>query len=167
VNLGTSLVSGAAAALAVEAWWKPRYGRKRAAVLLRAEIQRNRELIEDRLPKLDERVRVWRDFRLPRIALDATLGDLGYLPTTVAQAVIGLYHDYAAILRAYELQVEAFEETRGEEALHERKVKNFQETRLVLTVLMTRAIKASASLEEQLETEAARSLWPGRRPRLA
>jgi hypothetical protein len=39
LNVGLSLLSGAGGALLLEVWWKPRHARKRAAVLLRAEIQ--------------------------------------------------------------------------------------------------------------------------------
>jgi hypothetical protein len=57
LNVGLSLLSGAGGALLLEVWWKPRQARKRAAVLLRAEIQENRDFIQARLPEMDERTR--------------------------------------------------------------------------------------------------------------
>jgi hypothetical protein len=83
-NIVLSLLSGTGGALILDLWWKPRYARKRAAVLLRAEIQKNRDLLEDRLPLGGQRVRIWRDFMLPRIALDATVADLGHFPEPLA-----------------------------------------------------------------------------------
>jgi hypothetical protein len=166
LNVILSLMSGAGGALILDLWWKPRYARKRSAVLLRAEIQKNRDLLEDRLPFGGDRVRIWRDFMLPRIALDATIGDLGHFPVALAEATIWLYHDYAKILRAYELQVEAFNDTIGPGEPDERTKENFRVCRTVLLQLMTRGVKASDEMIEQLDTELARSLWPGRRPRL-
>ena len=135
-------------------------------MLLRAEIQKNRELLEDRLPPAGDRVRIWRDLILPHIALDATISDLGHFPVPLAEATIRLYHDYAKILRAYELQVEAFNDTIGPTAPDERKTENFKATRLVLLQLMTRGLRASDDVMEQLDAELAKSLWPGRRDRM-
>jgi len=163
LTFGMSLFGGAGGALLLDLWWKPRYAKKRAAVLLSAEVQKNRDLIEDRLPKIDGRTRIWRDFILPRIALDATIADLGHFPVPVAQAVVCLYHDYARILRTYDLQVEAFNDTIGPGEPDERLTKNFEQSSLALLQVMTRGVQASNEMLEALEVEAARSLWPGRR----
>jgi hypothetical protein len=166
LNVVLSLLSGAGGALILDLWWKPRHSRRRAAVLLRAEIQKNRDLLADRLPQGGDRIRLWRDFLLPRIALDATIGDLGHFPVPLAEATISLYHDYTRILRVYELQVEAFNDTIGPGVPDDRKTENFMATRGVLLQLMTRATSASDEVIEQLDSEVARSLWPGRRSRL-
>jgi hypothetical protein len=85
LNVGLSLLSGAGGALLLEVWWKPRHARKRAAVLLRAEIQENRDFIQARLPEMDERTRIRRDLLLPKVAPDAAVSDLGYFPLPLAQ----------------------------------------------------------------------------------
>jgi hypothetical protein len=41
LNFAAGLVSGAGGTVLIESWLKPRQARKRAAVLLRAEIQKN------------------------------------------------------------------------------------------------------------------------------
>jgi hypothetical protein len=158
------LFGGAGGALLLELWLKPRQARQRAAVLLRAEVRKNRDLLEDRLPKLDENVRVWRDLMLPTIALDATTDDLGHLPVELAEQVVRLYHDYEKILRAYELQVEVFNQGLGRQP-DGRQQKNFEAASAALLHVMTRGITASDEVLKGLEVEAARSVLPGRRLR--
>jgi hypothetical protein len=166
VSIVLSLLSGAGGALILDVWWKPRHARRRAAVLLRAEIQKNRDLIEDALPRGGDRIVIRRDLILPHIALDATIGDLGHFPIDIAEATVSLYHDYARILRAYELQVEAFNDTIGPGEPDDRKRDNFRATSMVLLQLMTRGLRASDGVLAQLEDQAAHSIWPGRRARL-
>jgi hypothetical protein len=165
LNLGLSLFGGAGGAVLLEMWWNPRYAKKRAAVLLLAEIRKNRDLLEDRAPRLSG-IAIFRDLMLPTIALDATVADLGHFPVQLAQEIICLYHDYAKILRAYDLQVEAFNDTVGVGPPAEEKTRNFEVTRTVLLQLMTRGLNASDKVIPALEAEAAKSMLPGRRPRL-
>jgi hypothetical protein len=166
LNVGLSLLSGAGGALLLEVWWKPRQARKQAAVLLRAEIQENRDFIQARLPEMDERTRIRRDLLLPKVALDAAVSDLGYFPLPLAQAVIRVYHEYEKILRAYQLQVEAFYETVGPKEPEERLTSNFRAARRVLAEHMQLGLLDSDAALRLLQPEAERSLWPGRRPRL-
>jgi len=113
---------------------------------------------------------VYLDCQLPTIALDATITDVAEFPTDLATAIVGLYHDYAKVLRAYELQIEAWRATLipggTDERLTEHLQKNFEVTRGVLLQVITRAIVASDEILPRLEDQAERAIMPDRRPRI-
>jgi hypothetical protein len=82
------------------------------------------------------------------------VSDLGYFPLPLAQAVIRVYHEYQTILRAYQLQVEAFYETVEPKEPEERLTSNFRAARRVLAEHMQLGLLDSDAALRLLQPEA-------------
>jgi hypothetical protein len=164
LNVVLSLFGGVLGAFALDLWLKPRLARRRAAVLLRAEIRNNRDHLHYRRPKT-EGIGIHMEFVLPTWALDGTIGVLGEFPVQLGEALVSLYHSYARVLRAYETQVQAFNEALGKDDNEGRLQKNFEVTRETLRQMIEATIAESNEVLGMLEKEVAKSVLPGRRPR--
>lgn len=166
INLGVSLFGGAGGALLLDLWWKPRRARQRTAVLLRAEIEANREVIRQRLPKSEQDVGMHTDLLLPTVAWEAVATEVGELPVALADQVIRVYHQYAKIIRHDELLSESLEEyTEVESGQREQAQENFRVNKQALSIAMTAALELSERVLLELDAEIAMSMLPGRRPR--
>lgn len=109
VSLAGGLLSGAASVVWLELWYKPRRGRRHAAVLLATEITQNDATIRDTLAQEEQQAEdpgATASMILQRVAAPGHLRGIEWLPPATLAAVLKLYARYDTLGSYHRLQQE-------------------------------------------------------------